>query len=159
LRAVLAHEARYVLLSAVAPNIADMTHWIGTNPGSAVIEQRSTRMKVGVYKIRREGRFNRGVIDYVDGTQLRVFERGVSAGKQAALVQLAHRLGLGGPVLVVARGQGTAETIATALCERIKELSARPLTEEQLEAPVMQRLDARLEREMYASVSLRKLIA
>lgn len=158
LRTELADKARYVMLSAVAPNIHEITRWIGAHPGSALIEQRSTRMKVGIYRIKREGRYNRGFIDYTDGTQLRVFERGVKTGKNAGLVQLTKRLGAAGPVLVVARGQGTAETIAAGLRSLLEAEGHSTLTPEQLAAPAMVRLDARLEREMYASVELRKLI-
>lgn len=158
LRSALADEARYVLLSAVAPNIHDITAWMGARPGSALLEQRSTRMKVGIYRIRREGRFNRGFIDYTDGTRLRLFEQGVKTGKNAGLVQLTKRLGDAGPVLVVARGQGTAETVAGGLRDLLEADGHPELSAEQLEKPTMVRLDARLEREMYASVEMRKLI-
>jgi superfamily II DNA/RNA helicase len=158
LRAALAGSARYVLLSAVAPNIAEITNWMGNRPGTALIEERATRMKVGVYRIRREGRFNRGILEYTDGTELRIFERDVKTGKRAGLVQLAARISDAGPVLVVAQGQGTAEKVAAELRDQLEASGQSPLSEEQLLSPVMQRLDARLEREMYASVGLRALV-
>jgi superfamily II DNA/RNA helicase len=158
LRTALAGSARYVLLSAVAPNIADITKWMGKKPGSALIDQRATRMKVGVYRVRREGRFNRGVIDYTDGNQLRVFEKGVQKGKRAGLIQLAAELSKAGPILVVAKGQGTAEKVAEGLRDQLQADGLKPLSREQRSSSVMERLDSRLEREMYADVGLRKLI-
>jgi hypothetical protein len=158
LRSKLAQKARFVLLSAVAPNIHDLTNWLGETPGFVLLEQRSTRMKVGIYKVRREGRYNRGFIDYTDGTQLRLFERQVQTGQQAGLVQLADRLGAAGPVLVVAQGKKTTENLAAALLRLRTENGSSELDAEQLSSPSMARLDSRLEREMYAAVPLRELI-
>ena len=115
LRSTLAAHARYVLLSAVAPNIREITDWIGDRPGYAVVEQRSTRMKVGIYKVRREGHFNQGFIDYTDGTRVLIFNRKAEKGQEAGLVQLAERLAAAGPLLVVAQGKKTTENIAAAL--------------------------------------------
>jgi superfamily II DNA/RNA helicase len=159
LRSALAGSARYILLSAVAPNIREVTEWVGENPGSVVLDDRSTRMKVGVYKVvKRDGR-NRGLIDYMDGTQIRLFDRGLESSALRRLAQLAERIGPGGPVLVIAEGPGRAETVAGALLDRL-ESSPEPshLSEEELASPEMKRLDSRLEREMYAAVPLRKLV-
>jgi superfamily II DNA/RNA helicase len=157
--ATLGSKIRYVLLSAVAPNIHELTEWIGKRPGGTIVEQRSTRMRVGIYRIRREGRYNIGAIDYTDGTRIRLFERGVKTGKRAGLVQLALELKTAGPLLVVARGKGSAETIAGELNTALKGAKAdRELSREQLENPVMARLDSRLEREMHANVGLRSLV-
>jgi superfamily II DNA/RNA helicase len=158
LRVALATKARYVLLSAVAPNIRELTDWVGSRPGYAVVEQRSTRMKVGIYKIRKEGRFNRGFIDYTDGTRLRLFESGVKKGQEAGLVQLTRRLASAGPILVVAQGKKTTENIAQALRDALVADGLAELDAEQLRRPSMARLDSRLEREMYPGVELRALI-
>jgi superfamily II DNA/RNA helicase len=158
LRIALAKQARYVLLSAVAPNINELTEWMGSNPATVLVDRRSTRMKVGVYRIAREGRHNRGTIHYTDGTELRVLDRGVKSGHDAGLVQLAHRLHVAGSVLVVARGQKTAETIAEKLRAALNAEGHPELTPEQRASPTLQRLDSRLEREMYASVQMRDLV-
>jgi replicative superfamily II helicase len=63
-----------------------------------------------------------------------------------------------GPVLVVTRGQGTAETIAAKLRAVLKAEGHPELTSEQRASPALQRLDSRLEREMYASVQMRDLV-
>lgn len=158
LRATLSADARYVLLSAVAPNIGEMTTWMGKRPGFKLVEQRSTRMKVGVYQIRKEGRYNRGIIKYTDGTCLRLFERGVDRRITQGIVKLTERLGDGGPVLVVAHGKRQTERIARTLRHRLVEAGRTGLSAEQLASPVMARLDSRLEREMYAGVELRELV-
>lgn len=158
MRHALADQARYVLLSAVAPNIREVAEWMGDNPGAALISDRSTRMKVGIYRVRLEGGRNRGLIDYVDGTQLRLFERGVASGQRKRLVQLAEHLAGAGPVLIISEGPGSAESVAAALKQRLEENEVPPLSTEELASPTMQRLDSRLEREMYAGVGLRELI-
>jgi hypothetical protein len=159
LLATVGDGVRYVLLSAVAPNIHELSEWMGKRPGGALISQRSTRMKVGIYRVRREGRYNVGFIDYTDGTKIQLFERGVQTGKRAGLVQLATRLRTVGPLLVVARGQGSAESLANMLSKSIQdEPTNGPLTQDELENPIIARLDNRLEREMYANVGLRDLI-
>lgn len=155
----LAEGARLIFLSAVAPNISDITDWVGITPGGEIVEERGTRMKVGVYGIRRRGRNNHGVIEYTNGTSVTLFNRGVKKGKRAGIVQLAHRLGVAGPVLVVAQGQRTSERIAADLRDLIIGTNeAVGLTQAQVESAFFQRLDARLEREMYKDVGLRDLI-
>lgn len=159
LRSALADSARYILLSAVAPNIREVTEWVGENPGSVVLDDRSTRMKVGVYKVEKQGGRNRGLVDYMDGTQIRLFDRGLESSALRRLAQLAERIGPGGPVLVIAEGPGRAETVAAALQERLEASSEQKLlSEEELASPEMKRLDSRLEREMYAAVPLRKMV-
>lgn len=158
LRSTLAAHARYVLLSAVAPNIREITDWIGERPGYAVVEQRSTRMKVGIYKVRREGNFNQGFIDYTDGTRVLLFDRKAEKGQEAGLVQLAERLAAAGPLLVVAQGKKTTENLAAALHKRLVENGLGEFASDKLKAPELARLDSRLDREMYPDVDLRKLI-
>lgn len=157
LRAALAVDARYVLLSAVAPNISEVTDWLGSSPGSTLVTRRATRMRVGTYRIKQVGGINRGVIDYTNGTEVTVLSESVETAQDQGLVQLAERLGVGGPVLVVAKGQKTAENLASDLQKRLEAAGAQPLSSEDLQAEEMLRLDSRLEREMYAGVELREL--
>jgi hypothetical protein len=158
LKHALADRARYILLSAVAPNIGEVTEWIGQRPGFALVADRSTRMKVGVYKVQLEGGRNRGLIDYMDGTQIRLFERGLESSGRKRLAQLAERISAAGPVLVISEGPGTAEGVADALAARLDSSHIEPLSKIDMKSPVMQRLDSRLEREMYADVPLRDMV-
>lgn len=157
LRAALAVDARYVLLSAVAPNIGEITNWLGKSPGSALVNRRATRMRVGTYRIEQVRGANQGVIDYTNGTKAVVIASDVETTQSKGLVQLAERLGSGGPVLVVAKGQKTAENLASELRLRLEAGGAQQLSSEVLETEEMLRLDSRLEREMYAGVELRDL--
>jgi superfamily II DNA/RNA helicase len=152
LRRLLPH-VRIVFLSALAPNILELAKWLGRNPDAAVSDRRSTRMRVGVYRIENGS----GRIDYVDGTSIEVVQP-AATGKRASLVQLAHHVSSAGPVLVVANGRGECETLAAEMFELLKERGAvRKLTTEQLSSAPAQRLDSRLEREMYSDIQLRKL--
>ena len=159
LRHALPEGARYVLLSAVAPNIEDITDWIGSRPASALLEDRSTRMKVGVYRVRKEGNRNRGLIEYMDGTSIRLFERGIESSGRKRLVQLAGKVSAAGPLLIISEGPGTAESLAAALQEHLHHSDEhRPLSDEELAVSVTKRLDSRLEREMYPEVPLREML-
>lgn len=159
LKAHFAEQARYVLLSAVAPNIGQLTTWVDPGAKSRLFTERATRMSVGVYRVRRDGRRNAGFIDYVSGPSVRVVNERVAGSGRKRLAQLARALEPGGPVLVVARGKGTTESLAHVLQKQILETGHdAQLSEEDWESDVMQRLDARLEREMYSAVPLRGLI-
>lgn len=157
LRARFAGQARYVFLSAVAPNIKELANWVGDRPQSLLYTQRATRMKAGVYRVRKTDRGREGWIEYTDGSEVAVIPDRVETGQAKGLVQLARALGVAGPVLVVAKGKGTAETLAEKLDELL-EGGERPDLSADGPAESIQRLDSRLEREMYAGVKLRRLI-
>jgi superfamily II DNA/RNA helicase len=152
LRQLLPH-VRLVFLSALAPNILDLAKWLGKNPAAAVSDRRNTRMRVGVYRIAARC----GRIEYVDGASVEIAQP-VATGKRAALVQLARQVSCAGPVLVVAKGRGECEILAGEMLEVLtKQGALHKLTNEQLGSAPAQRLDSRLEREMYSDIFLRKL--
>ena len=70
IRRTLGTQTRFVFLSAVAPNIESVVGWIGDHPHSLLLEQRATRMRVGVYRIQGKGKKSRGEIEYSDGTSV-----------------------------------------------------------------------------------------
>ncbi len=158
LKARFAIQARYVLLSAVAPNVGQIAEWVTPEAQSRLFRRRATRMRVGIYRVRKPKHRNQGWIDYVDGPSVRVVSKGVEMGQNEGIAQLARHLSVSGSVFVVARGQGTAEDIAKRLREQLVEAGGGRLSDEALGSDVMQRLDSRLEREMYAKVPLRGLI-
>ena len=149
-------SARFVFLSAVAPNIERLTEWVGTPFQAVLHELRPTRMRVGVYRIGRVGRRNAGWIDYESGGKITLFDRGVETTQRRRLVQLSQALGVAGPVLVLAKGKRECEHLAAAMAERL-ETSERMHREEFLSDNV-QRLDSRLERELYAEVLMREIV-
>ena len=51
IKKLMKEKTRFIFLSAVAPNISDLTNWIGSNPKSEIVERRATRMRARTYKI------------------------------------------------------------------------------------------------------------
>ena len=156
LKSLIPRHARFVFLSAVAPNIEQLTEWLGAPSRTVFYRSRPTRMRVGVYRIGRVGARRSGWIDYEASGQLRLFKQGVETTKRRQLVQLAQALAVAGPVLVVAKGKRECENLAAEMAARL-ELSDRMVSDE-LQADDLQRLDSRLERELYADVPMRELL-
>jgi DEAD/DEAH box helicase len=151
-------HARFVFMSAVAPNVRMLADWIGNAPGGLTVNARATSMRVGVFNHRSESKRVEGWIRYTDGTELKVIEKGGDRTQKRGIAQLAAVLGAAGPVLVVARGQGTAETLAEAFVASLSADADARLSTEDFESPALQRLDSRLEREMYPAVPLRAML-
>jgi hypothetical protein len=159
LKRVLQGRARIVFLSAVAPNILELAEWMGERPGGKVVSQRATRMRAGVYRLRGRGKSTQGWIEYSDGTSVCLVEAGVEPAKGRSLVQLADRLSCSGPVLVVAKGKKECEKLGVGMQTWLRQHGRlKTLSSTDLASDVVQRLDSRLEREMYATVGLRDLI-
>ena len=156
LKRLIRPSARFVFLSAVAPNIQELTEWIGTPSRTVLHESRPTRMRVGIYRIGNVNRRRAGWIDYETGGKLMLFNSDVEDSQRRQLVQLAERLAAAGSVLVVAKGKRECENLAVEMAARL-ELSDRMPTSE-FQEDDMQRLDSRLERELYADVPMRQLI-
>ncbi|EHJ47946.1 DEAD/DEAH box helicase domain protein [Solidesulfovibrio carbinoliphilus subsp. oakridgensis] len=149
-----ANPPRIVFLSAVAPNLGDLTRWVGKNPRDIVLDNRSTRMRVGIYKIRNK----RGIIEYPGILDLQIVSNPEKT-QERQLVQLAERLSIAGPVLTVAKGKKTSQNIAKSMKKWLDEKSVLPcLTKEELFSDEYLRLDSRLEREMDSVVEMRSLI-
>lgn len=117
LRRLAQDSARIVALSAVAPNIADIARWLGSRSQVAKSDARSTRMRSGIFRVKRTGHFREGWIDYADGSSVRLFEKGLATTEHGLLVQLADRMSAAGPVLIVASGKRECEKIAASLVE------------------------------------------
>jgi len=160
LKKMLKQDVRYIFLSAVAPNIAQLTSWLGSNPGSVTITERATRMRAGVYKkIKGENGKLEGWIEYSDNTKVKIISEKLEATQNRGLVQLCEKLVQGGPVLVVAKGKSTCEKLALEMQEFLKKNGKlKELTNAEKETEFFKRLDSRLEREMYPSVPMRELL-
>ena len=61
LKSLIPQHARFVFLSAVAPNIGQLTEWLGAPSRTVFYSRRPTRMRVGVYRIGRVGTRKGGV--------------------------------------------------------------------------------------------------
>jgi hypothetical protein len=154
LKSLLEKNSRFVFLSAVAPNIGQITKWMRSRSESVEVRQRPTRMRAGIYKIEAFLKNRTGIIEYTDGIRLPVVEV-AEHGVRRQLVQLAGTVSIAGPVLIVAKGKGECETLARTALDWLKE-EGKVATNEKGET--LERLDSRLEREMYPEVLLRVLI-
>ena len=152
-------SARFVFLSAVTPNIGELVAWAGRNPRSHLSDQRATRMRVGVYSVMGSRRERRGVIRYSDGTEVVVVPQRPERNIRQGIGQLARAISGVGPVLTVAKGKRECERLATLMLEELgggRSDATPPFVGELPER--LQRLDSRLEREMYADVALRSML-
>ena len=157
LKNLIPQNARFVFLSAVAPNIRELTEWLGTPSQSVFYNTRPTRMRVGIYRIGVVKGRKAGWIDYeAAGGKLTLINRGVGTSQRRQLVQLAHALAVAGPVLVVAKGKKECENLAKEMAMQLR--SDDEMTFEELVSDVIQRLDSRLERELYTDVPMRNLL-
>ena len=156
LKALIPATARFVFLSAVAPNIDQLTNWMGRPSQTVLLTSRPTRMRVGVYRIGRFGKFRQGWIDYQTGGRLPVVDRGIETSQRRQLAQLTEILAVAGPVLVVAKGKKECEHLAREMAGRLSEGDG--MSPDELSADPVQRLDSRLERELYAEVPMRDLV-
>jgi len=156
LRRMLPEGCRYVFLSAVAPNIVDIVHWMDKQGRATTYSHRATRMRVGTYSLRGKGAKAHGMISYADGTSIEVASR-PEKNVRRGICQLAQFLSAAGPVLVVAKGKKECENIARELANWLHENNALdPLSADELSSDPFKSLDACLEREMYEDVPLRK---
>lgn len=159
IKRILGEQARVVFLSAVAPNIRELAQWMGKNPGGLATTQRATRMRVGVYRLHGIGRNMQGWIEYSDGTRVRIINDNAETTQRRGLVQLAEKLRSAGPILIVTKGKGECENLAVEMKNWLRaQGNLRTLTDEEAQSVEIQRLDSRLEREMYASVEMRELL-
>jgi DEAD/DEAH box helicase len=119
LKSILKGKTRFVFLSAVAPNIADIAGWMDSNSKGVVVKNRPTRMRAGVFRVVDDQAGRRGEIEYTDGNSLTVIRQGVESTDRLQLVQLAHTLGAAGPVLIVVNGKRTSEKLAALMSDWI----------------------------------------
>ena len=155
LKSLMGKRARFVFLSAVTPNIESITGWMSSNSRSVTVKQRPTRMRAGVYRIVSRAGIKSGVVEYTDGITFPLVDA-PETGVRRQLVQLAASVAKAGSVLVVAKGKGECETLATTLLGWLRENHG---LEPSHRNETLERLDSRLEREMYPDVELRKLAA
>ncbi|MEM9280475.1 MAG: DEAD/DEAH box helicase [Verrucomicrobiota bacterium] len=159
LKQILSPSCRYVFLSAVAPNIREISKWMDPKGDAVTYENRPTRMRVGVYRIHGTGIKARGEIRFTDDTTVTVVSERAETRKRRGICELASFLRGPGPVLVVAKGKRECENIAEELLGWLEENEdLATLTEDELSNETFKRLDSCIEREMYSEVPIRKLI-
>lgn len=159
LRRLAPAPTRFVFLSAVTPNIGQLVQWAGRNSRAHFSDQRATRMRVGVYNVQGKGKGRQGLIKYDDGTEVIIVPKQAERGIRDGIVQLARAIVSAGPVLTVAKGKRECERLAEQMIASLAEVAERDSPPLQGQLPdVLQRLDSRLEREMYPEVLLRGML-
>jgi len=152
-------QNRVIFLSAVTPNIQELASWMGKTSNGVAVEKRSTRMRSGIFRIKKDGKIKKGVIDFFNGTSIEIIDSNLENTDRAQLIQLAEKISFAGPVLVVCKGKRETEKLAKLMQDRLEENEKlKTLTEDEFNLEIIQRLDSRLEREMYETVEMRTLI-
>lgn len=156
LRNLVPSECEIIQLSAVAPNIDEMVNWLGRKELTSHVKHdwRTGKFRIGIYE---RDKYARGVISFTDCQPVAILEQGmVDSDPQISLAQLAVTLARAGVVLVLVSSKTRAEEMANLVTEmRIRaQHNATDITNEF----VLECLDARLERELYADIPLRENI-
>lgn len=150
LRSSLHSEARIVQLSAVTPNISELTNWLSPSDATsfAKLDWRAGRLRLGVFERTHNGR---GLLRFGDSQPFTIFQDGeCAADRNKGLAQLALRLSENGIVLVLSPSPGQAESIAEIIAEMRGSTTAPS-------GIFAERVDARIERELYPDSALRKI--
>jgi replicative superfamily II helicase len=148
LRRMIPRQARIVQLSAVAPNIAELTDWVALErrSRSVMVDWRTSRLRVGVLERSARGG---AILDFGDSSPYDLLPDGtLPQVPKRGLAVLANHLSKIGIVLVLCTSPTSAEDVARFVAEqRIEEQDVRD--------EVSQRLDAWVERELYPESELR----
>jgi superfamily II DNA/RNA helicase len=147
LRKMISEDARIVQLSAVAPNIEDLTDWIALRETShsVMLDWRTSKLRVGVLERTTSGA---AVLNF-SGAPYRLLSDGtLPQHPRRGLAVLANHLAKSGIVLVLCSSPAAAEEVAGYIAERRTET-------QELEDEISERLDAWIERELYPESELR----
>lgn len=151
IRQLLPASARIVQLSAVAPNIRELVDWLGPSSRTAYakVDWRSGRLRLGLFERTRNGR---GLIQFGEEAPYEIFGPGeCPSDRQQNIVELAVHLGNQGIVLLLTTSTGKAESLAREIALLRSEVQSPT-------GPSIERLDSRIERELFAESPLRELV-
>lgn len=152
IRQLVSNEARIIQLSAVTPNISDLVSWLSLDKraSSVKVDWRTNRLRLGKFEFVS----GKGVLKFegVESTSLAVVE---CDERLSRLARLAIYLSNSGIVLVLC----TTVKMCEDLAERIYEIRSKLNSDAELDNEQdIERLDAKIERELYPESSLRKHI-
>lgn len=156
LRTLIPKECEIIQLSAVAPNIQEMVDWLGETGLTDHVKHdwRTGKFKIGLYERDESAR---GILTFNGYEPVTMHSEGtVDSDPITSLAQLALTVSKSGIVLVLVSSKAKAEELAhlvTAIRKNGYYREANISNEYLLE-----RLDARLERELYADIPLREHI-
>ncbi|MER2252937.1 DEAD/DEAH box helicase [Methylorubrum podarium] len=148
LRRLVPGSARVVQLSAVAPNINQLTDWLGPagKTKSLMIDSRTSKLRVGILE---RGRGGSAILRFASSPPYTLISEDLPVDPRRGLALLAHHLSQHGIVLVLCTSTGAAEDIAKLVAE-LREV------EQDTSDEASQKLDAWIERELYAECPLRE---
>lgn len=141
-------SARVIQLSAVAPNIAEMTSWLSqkNDTHAVMVDSRTSRLRVGLLT-RTEG--GAAELQLRQGKPYIVLPDGQHPNDEIkGLAMLANSMAKNSIVLVLCMSPGSAERVAEAV-------AALRSDEEYVDDDISERLDAWVERELYPESALR----
>ncbi len=148
LRKMLSPSARIVQLSAVTPNIAELTDWVATTgmPHSVMLDWRTSRLRVGILERSARGG---AVLNFGESLLYDLLPDGTLPNNpKRGLAVLANHISKSGIVLVLCTSPASAEEVARLVAELRTQ-------EQDVSDEVSQRLDAWVERELYPESELR----
>ena len=149
LRALIPASARIVQLSAVAPNMNELVGWLGTKDAcsSVKIDWRANRLRLGMFERTQSG----GEIQFENEEPFVLLKpEECPAENDECLAKLIERLSKSGIVLALFTSVRGAEKMAQIIASFREDF-------QKVDDFVGERLDARIERELYAESPLREL--
>ncbi|MDV3099808.1 DEAD/DEAH box helicase [Burkholderia cenocepacia] len=148
LRRMIPASARIIQLSAVAPNISELTAWLSAkrNTGSVMVDSRTSRLRVGLLNRTTEGA---AYLTFQHGRPYSVLPDGaLPTDETLGLAMLANSMAKNSIVLVLCMSPSSAEKVARAVAGLRDE-------EQDVDDDVSERLDAWVERELHPDSELR----
>lgn len=148
LRRMIPASARIIQLSAVAPNISELTSWLSTKEDthSVMVDSRTSRLRVGLLNRTENGA---AYLRFRQGRPYMVLPEGMLPGDETeGLAMLANSMAKNSIVLVLCMSPGSAERVAKAIATLRNE-------EQGVNDDVSERLDAWVERELHPESELR----
>ena len=149
LRSLIPTNARIIQLSAVAPNMNELVGWLGTKDACSYvkIDWRANRLRLGIFERTQSG----GEIEFENEARFILLQADeCPADHDECLAKVIERLSKSGIVLALFTTVDEAEKMAQKLASSRKDV-------QEPDDVVGQRLDARIERELYADSPLREL--
>jgi superfamily II DNA/RNA helicase len=157
IRQLISNSARIVQLSAVAPNITELVEWLDSTDSSVAVkvDWRANRLRLGTFERTKDGT---AAVKFEGMAPFVLFEAGTfPAERTKGIAALAERLANSGVVLVLCMTVSLAEEIANEI-GKLRGASAPRASSDDTNG-IVERLDAKIERELFPESPLRELLS
>lgn len=149
IRQLISADARIIQLSAVAPNISDLVSWLsfGKNSSAVKVDWRTNRLRLGSFEFKA----GKGILSF-EGLKPTILDVVEFDNRLSRLANLAINLSASGIVLVLCTTVRMCEDLAACIFEmrsRSTNYGNADVGED------VERLDAKIERELYPESPLR----